>query len=201
MKLARGQSLVVASHNRGKLREIMELLTPFGIETKGAGELGLPEPEETGATFAENAALKARAAMEGANMAALSDDSGLAVAALDGAPGIYSARWAGPQKDFAAAMARIEAELKNKNVSDMRAKFVCALALAEPGGDVQIFEGEVHGHLVFPPRGNKGFGYDPIFVADGMDETFGEIEPSLKHSISHRARAFEKFVAAFAAGG
>lgn len=200
MKLARGQSLVVASHNRGKLREIVELLAPFGIETKGAGELGLPEPEETGATFAENAALKARAAMQGANMAALADDSGLAVAALDGAPGIYSARWAGPEKDFAAAMARVETELKNRNTNDMRAKFVCALALAEPGGGMQIFEGEVHGKLVFPPCGNKGFGYDPIFVADGMDKSFGEIDPALKHSISHRARAFEKFAAAFSVG-
>jgi XTP/dITP diphosphohydrolase len=191
-----GPVLVVASHNPGKLREIGDLLAPFGIETKGASELGLPEPEETGNTFAENAALKARAAAQASGLPALADDSGLAVAALNGAPGIYSARWAGAGKDFSVAMARVERELQGKE--DRAAKFVCALALARPGGEVQIFEGEVHGHLVFPPRGTKGFGYDPIFVADGMNESFGEIEPALKHSISHRARAFEKLVKSLA---
>ena len=194
MKL--GPTLVVASHNPGKVREIKELLAPFGIETRGASELGLPEPEETEATFAGNAALKARAAADASGLPALADDSGLAVAALDGAPGIYSARWAGEAKDFAFAMKRIERELKEKNARDMAAKFVCALAIAEPGRDAAIFEGEVHGHLTFPPRGTKGFGYDPIFVADGMSETFGEIEPARKHAMSHRARAFAKLVAA-----
>jgi XTP/dITP diphosphohydrolase len=194
MKL--GPVLVVASHNPGKVREIRDLLAPFGIETKGASELGLPEPEETGSTLAQNAALKARAAACASGLPSLADDSGLAVVALNGAPGIYSARWAGEKKDFAAAMARVERELQGKE--DRSAKFVCALALAVPGGEMQIFEGEVHGKLVFPPRGGKGFGYDPIFVAEGMDETFGEIEPALKHSISHRARAFEKLVKSLA---
>ena len=194
MKL--GPTLVVASHNPGKVREIKELLAPFGIETRGASELGLPEPEETEATFAGNAALKARAAADASGLPALADDSGLAVAALDGAPGIYSARWAGEAKDFSFAMKRIERELKEKSARDMAAKFVCALAIAEPGRDAAIFEGEVHGHLTFPPRGTKGFGYDPIFVADGMSETFGEIEPAQKHAMSHRARAFAKLVAA-----
>jgi XTP/dITP diphosphohydrolase len=172
------------------------LLAPFGIETKGASELGLPEPEETEATFAGNAALKARAAANASGLPALADDSGLAVAALDGAPGIYSARWAGEAKDFSLAMKRIERELKEKNAGDLSAKFVCALAVAEPGKEPAIFEGEIHGHLVFPPRGTRGFGYDPIFVADGMSETFAEIEPARKHAMSHRARAFAKLVAA-----
>jgi XTP/dITP diphosphohydrolase len=194
--LARGSVLVVASHNQGKVREIRELLVPFGLVVKGAAELDLPEPEETGASFAENAGLKARAAAQASGMIALADDSGLSVDALDGAPGIYSARWAGPQKDFSAAMARVERELKEREATDFSAKFVCALALAEPGVEPEIFEGEVHGHLVFPPRGAKGFGYDPIFVAEGMSETFGELDPALKHRISHRARAFAKLVAA-----
>jgi len=192
----RGSTLVVASHNPGKVREIKELLAPFGIVTKGAAELGLPEPDETETTFAGNAALKARAAANASGLAALADDSGLAVAALDGAPGIYSARWAGETKDFGFAMSRVERELKEKGTTDFSAKFVCALALVEPGKEPEIFEGEVHGHLVFPPRGARGFGYDPIFVADGMSETFGEIDPVKKHAMSHRARAFAKLVAA-----
>jgi XTP/dITP diphosphohydrolase len=192
MRLARGEVLVVASHNPGKLREIVELLAPFDLTIKGAAELGLPEPEETGATFAENAALKAHAAAQASGFAALSDDSGLAVTALDGAPGIYAARWAGPQKDFSAAMARVEKSLKEKNATDFSAKFVCALALARPNTDAEIFQGEVTGHLVFPPRGTRGFGYDPIFVAEGMQQTFGEIDPAVKHAMSHRARAFAK---------
>ena len=190
MKLPRGSSLVLASHNKGKLREIAELVAPFGLNVKSAGELGLPEPEETEPTFEDNALLKARAAADASGLPALSDDSGLCVTALDGAPGIYSARWAGDPKDFAAAMARVERELKEKNAKDTSAKFVCALALAMPKGEHQIFLGEVHGHLEFPPRGTHGFGYDPIFVMDGMKETFGEIDPNLKHSISHRAKAF-----------
>ncbi len=196
MKFERGTTLVVASHNQGKVREIKDLLAPFGIVTKGAAELGLPEPEETETTFAGNAALKARAAAKASGLPALADDSGLAVTALGGAPGIYSARWAGETKDFSFAMQRVERELKEKGAQDFSAKFVCALALAEPGKEPEIFEGEVHGRLLFPPRGTRGFGYDPIFVADGMSETFGEIEPARKHAMSHRARAFTKLVAA-----
>jgi XTP/dITP diphosphohydrolase len=194
MKLARGATLVIASHNPGKLREIRELLVPFALAIKGAGELGLPEPDETGDTFIANALLKARAAAEASGHAALADDSGLTIAALDGAPGIYSARWAGEKKDFASAMARVEQELKARNAQDRSAKFVCALALAKPDGETATFEGEVRGTLVFPPRGDKGFGYDPIFVADGMHETFGEIAPAVKHAMSHRARAFGKLI-------
>ena len=191
MKLARGDALVVASHNKGKVREIEELLAPFGFEVRGATELGLAEPEETGLTFEGNAILKARAAADSSGLMSLADDSGLSVDALGGAPGIYSARWAGETKDFSSAMARVEREL---NGADAAAKFVCVLALAEPRGKVETFRGEVHGRLVFPPRGTHGFGYDPIFVAGGMSETFGEIDPALKHSISHRAKAFEKLL-------
>lgn len=200
MKLSRGDTLVVASHNQGKVREIRELLAPWHLHVVGANELGLNEPEETETTFAGNAALKARVAAEATHHPALADDSGLVVSALGDAPGIYSARWAGPEKDFAIAMKRVEQELREKKTTDRSAKFVCVLALAAPHEDVEIFEGEVHGHLVFPPRGNHGFGYDPIFVADGMAKTFGEIEPATKHGMSHRARAFEKLVksAAFA---
>ncbi|GAA0552351.1 XTP/dITP diphosphohydrolase [Rhizomicrobium palustre] len=193
MKLPEGASLVVASHNAGKVREILALLAPFGIAVKGAGELGLPEPEETGLTFAENAILKARASALGAKMYALADDSGLAVEALNGDPGIYSARWAGPTKDFSIAMGKIESLLAEKGVAKARAKFVCCLALSTPEGEVETFQGEVHGHLEFPPRGTRGFGYDPIFVADWMSETFAEIDPAQKHAISHRAKAFELF--------
>jgi len=194
MKLARGSELVVASHNPGKVREIAALLAPYGIAVRGAVELGLAEPEETGTSFAENAALKARAAAGASGLAALADDSGLSVAALGGAPGIYSARWAGPKKDFAFAMARLGRELEQ--VADRSAKFVCVLALAVPSGAVELFEGEVHGHLEFPPRGRNGFGYDPIFVANGMTETFGELTPEAKHAISHRANAFARFAKA-----
>jgi non-canonical purine NTP pyrophosphatase (RdgB/HAM1 family) len=194
MKLTRGSTLLVASHNQGKVREIADLLSPFDILVRGAAELGLLEPEETGHTFAENALLKALAAAEAGGLMALADDSGLCVAALYGAPGIHSARWAGPNKNFAFAMARIERELKAAR--DTSAKFVCALALGAPSGEAEIFEGEVHGRLVFPPRGKNGFGYDPIFVADGLNRTFGEIDPAQKHAISHRARAFEKFAQA-----
>jgi XTP/dITP diphosphohydrolase len=192
---------VVASHNPGKVKEIRELIAPFGIETIGASELGLAEPEETGTTFAENAALKADAAMFISGLPALSDDSGLCVAGLDGAPGIFSARWAGAEKDFRIAMARVEQELREKNCHDMRAHFVCALALAAPGEQTQIFEGRIFGALTFPPRGVKGFGYDPIFVPEGHRLTFGEMEPDAKHAMSHRARAFAKFVASAIALG
>jgi XTP/dITP diphosphohydrolase len=193
MKPVRGATLIVASHNPGKVREIAELLAPLGLVVRGAAELGLGEPEETGASFAENAAIKARAAARDSGEAALADDSGLCVTALGGAPGIHSARWAGPDKDFYLAMARVERELKARSAKDFSAKFVCALALAAPSGETELFEGEVRGSLTFPPRGSHGFGYDPIFVAEGMSQTFGEIEPALKHTISHRARAFAKF--------
>jgi len=196
MKLARGDALVVASHNKGKVREIEDLLAPFGFDVRGAAALGLAEPEETGLSFEDNALLKARAAAEASGLTALADDSGLSVTALGGAPGIYSARWAGKTKDFTVAMARVERELKEKSAADFSSKFVCALALASPSGETETFRGEVEGHLVFPPRGTKGFGYDPIFVANGMTETFAEIDPAAKHAMSHRAKAFEKFVAA-----
>ena len=185
---------MVASHNPGKVREIKALLGPHGIEPLGAAELKLPEPEETGSTFIANAELKARAAADKSGHPALADDSGLSVNALGGDPGIFSARWAGPKKDFRLAMARVEKELREKNANNLTAKFVCALSLAMPHGEVVSFEGEVHGALVFPPRGDHGFGYDPIFIADGTNETFGEMEPHLKHAMSHRARAFEKLL-------
>jgi XTP/dITP diphosphohydrolase len=174
------------------LREIAELLAPLGLDVKSAAELALSEPEETGTSFAENAALKARAAVDASGLPAIADDSGLVVPALNGAPGIYSARWAGPDKDFMRAMARVQHELAASGSADRSAKFVCDLALARPGHRTTVFEGEVHGRLSFPPRGQNGFGYDPIFVADGMRESFGELEPAQKHAISHRARAFAK---------
>jgi XTP/dITP diphosphohydrolase len=195
VKLAAGDTLVVASHNRGKVREIVELLRPYRLHVIGAGDLDIEEPEETEDSFAGNAALKARFVAERCGHPSLADDSGLSVAALDGAPGIYSARWAGPDKDFAAAMARVERELREKNATDLSAKFVCALALALPHDAPRVFEGEVQGHLTFPPRGLHGFGYDPVFIADGMNETFGEIDPAVKHAMSHRARAFARLVA------
>ena len=194
MRLPRGSHLVVASHNEGKVREIKALLGPHGIQPISAGSLGLPEPEETGLTFAANAELKAHASAKGSGHAALADDSGLCVDALDGAPGIYSARWAGPAKDFRVAMNRIHDELRHKGLTTSAAKFVCALCVALPSGESQVFQGEVHGHLTFPPRGDHGFGYDPIFVADGMEETFAEIDPARKHAMSHRAKAFEKLL-------
>jgi len=194
MKLPRGSVLVVASHNPGKVREIKALLGPHGIEPLGAGELHLPEPEETGATFIANAELKARAAADLSGHPALADDSGLWVNALNGDPGIYSARWAGPTKDFRIAMVRIEQELRAKNVSDFSAKFVCVLSVALPHGEMGSFEGTVHGTLTFPPRGTQGFGYDPIFIAQGESETFGEMEPHRKHAMSHRAHAFAKLL-------
>ncbi|MFL5236756.1 MAG: RdgB/HAM1 family non-canonical purine NTP pyrophosphatase [Rhizomicrobium sp.] len=196
MKLSRGDTLLVATHNPGKLREIRELLAPFGIRAKGAAEMLVPEPEETGTTFAENALLKAESATRGSGLPALADDSGLCVAALAGAPGIYSARWAGPDKNFAVGISRIENELREKGATDFSAKFVCVLALVAHRGETDTFEGEVCGHLEFPPRGSKGFGYDPIFVAEGLSQTFGEMDPVRKHAMSHRARAFEKFLAA-----
>ena len=186
--------LVIASHNPGKLREIADLLAPFGVTTVSAGDLGLPEPDETGASFRENAEIKAVAAARAAVLPALADDSGLVVPALGGDPGIRSARWAGAARDFQRAMARVEAALRGQ--ADRRAHFVCALCLAWPGGGTEIFEGRVDGGLVWPPRGTRGFGYDPIFLPDGREETFGEMDPDVKHAISHRADAFEKMVTA-----
>jgi XTP/dITP diphosphohydrolase len=194
MRLPRGSQLVVASHNAGKVREIKALLGPHGIEPISAGSLGLPEPEETGLSFAANAQIKALASAKASHHAALADDSGLCVDALDGAPGIYSARWAGPAKDFRVAMNRIHDELRHKGLTTSAAKFVCALCVALPSGEFQVFEGEVHGRLSFPPRGAHGFGYDPIFIADGMEQTFAEIDPIKKHAMSHRAKAFEKLL-------
>jgi len=185
--------LVIASHNAGKVREIGELLAPFGVEVVSAGTLGLAEPEETGATFVANAELKAHAAAQAANLPALADDSGLAVDALGGDPGIYSARWAGPSKDFGAAMALVNDKLgANPN---RRGRFVCALALAWPDGHCETFEGVIEGELVWPPRGLAGFGYDPMFQPLGHAETFGEMAADDKHAISHRADAFRKLVA------
>ena len=194
MRVPRGSILIVASHNPGKVREIRALLGPHGIEPIGAGDLHLPEPEETGATFAANAELKARAAADAGKHPALADDSGLWVDALGGDPGIYSARWAGPTKNFSLAMARVERELREKKRHDFSAKFVCAFSLAIPHGEVRTFEGEVHGHLTFPPRGSHGFGYDPIFIPMDWNQTFGEIDPLVKNAMSHRARAFEKLL-------
>ncbi|MGI9386320.1 MAG: RdgB/HAM1 family non-canonical purine NTP pyrophosphatase [Methyloligellaceae bacterium] len=197
--LQRGARLVVASHNSGKVREIGDLLDPYNIETVSAGELGIDEPEETGSTFSANAELKALAAAKATNLLALADDSGLEVAALGNAPGIYSARWAGPDKDFTLAMERIWRALNNTGADDdaaRRANFTCALALGGPDDHVQIFEGKVFGHIVWPPRGTMGFGYDPIFVPDGHSETFGEMDTDKKYALSHRARAFEAFVKA-----
>ena len=188
-----GNRLVVASHNPGKVREIEDLIRPLGFRSISASELGLPEPAETGTTFLENAILKASAAAGAAKLPALADDSGIVVQALGGAPGIHSARWAGPERDFGRAMGRIQSELAD--TPDRRAHFVCALALAWPDGHVETFEGRVDGTLVWPPRGTRGFGYDPMFLPEGGALTFGEMEPAAKHAISHRARAFAQLVA------
>lgn len=188
-----GGKLVIASHNEGKVREIRALLAPFGADVVSAGALGLPEPEETENSFIGNALLKAHAAAQAANIPALADDSGLAVTALGGDPGIYSARWAGPSKDFALAMQKVEDGLAGK--ADRSAKFICALALAWPDGHAETVEGSIAGDLVWPPRGLDGFGYDPIFQPRGHDITFGEMDPAGKHEISHRADAFRQLVA------
>jgi XTP/dITP diphosphohydrolase len=189
-RLARGERLVVATHNAGKQREIAALMAPHGIAVVSAGELGLPEPAETGHMFAENAAIKAVAAAAAAHLPALADDSGLCVLSLDGAPGLFSADWAGPGKDFRPAMARVWRELARRGAQDFTAWFVSALVLAWPDGHQELFEGRVRGSLVWPPRGTHGFGYDPMFVPDGQTQTFGEITQDEKQSLSHRARAF-----------
>lgn len=190
--------LVIASHNAGKVREIGALLEPFNVEVVSAGTLNLDEPEETGETFVDNALLKAHAAAKASGLPSLADDSGLSVWALSGAPGIYSARWAGPDKDFTVAMKKVEELMRG--AEDRTAAFICALALAWPDGHAEVFEGSVSGEIVWPPRGDKGFGYDPIFVADGETQTFAEIDPARKHAMSHRADAFHQLVAACFAG-
>lgn len=194
-----GGKLVIASHNAGKLREIADLLAPYNVEAISAGALGLPEPEETGTTFVANAELKALASARGADLPALADDSGMSVDCLDGAPGIYSARWAGPSKDFTLAMRKVWDEVQAQNQTrgvqgPVRASFNCALTLAWPDGHVESFEGVLPGQLVWPPRGNLGFGYDPMFLADGQSLTFGEMPAQDKHAISHRALAFRQLI-------
>ena len=195
LKLEPGTRLVVATHNPGKVRELTEILEGR-FELVSAGDLNLPEPEETEQTFEGNALLKARTAAEASGLVALADDSGLSVTALGGAPGIYSARWAGPEKDFAMAMRKVEERLEEAGGDDRTAWFTSALAVAWPGGPAVVVEGRIDGTLVFPPRGDRGFGYDPIFVLDGRTETFGEMDPKLKDSLSHRALAFAKLKAA-----
>ncbi|OYW28310.1 MAG: non-canonical purine NTP pyrophosphatase, RdgB/HAM1 family [Caulobacter sp. 12-67-6] len=195
LRLEPGLKLVVATHNPGKVPEIAALLDGR-FELVSAGALGLPEPEETETTFVGNALLKARHAADLSGMIALADDSGLSVAALDGSPGVYSARWAGPGKDFAQAMAKVEERLEETGSDDRAAWFTSALAIAWPGGPSVVVQGEVHGTLAFPPRGTRGFGYDPIFVPEGHETTFGEMEPAAKDAMSHRARAFDKLKAA-----
>jgi XTP/dITP diphosphohydrolase len=198
-RLAPGARLVLASHNRGKLREIAELVGPLGVAAISAADLGLPEPDETAPDFAGNARLKALAAAVGAGLPALADDSGFCVAALGGAPGVFSARWAGPSKDFGAAMQRVHDEATG--AADPRAWFVCALCLAWPDGETASFLGRVEGSLTWPPRGTAGFGYDPIFTPAGGAQTYGEMPQAEKHATSHRARAMAQLVAACLGAG
>lgn len=189
-----GDKLVIASHNKGKIAEIGDLLAEFGVEVVSAGDLNVEEPEETETTFRGNAVLKAKHSAEATGLPALADDSGLAVTALDGAPGVYSARWAGQPRDFNMAMEKVHAALADN--MDRSATFICALALAWPDGHVEVFEGTVGGTIVWPMRGEKGFGYDPVFQPTGFDTTFAEMEPQQKHAMSHRADAFRQLVKA-----
>ena len=198
-KINPSNKLIIASHNQGKIKEIRDLLGPLGLELVSAANLGLPEPEETASTFSGNARLKAEAATLSTGLPAFADDSGLVVDALNGKPGIFSARWAGDNKDFAMAMAKINSalckmDLEHKVHASRSASFFCALALAWPDNTTEIFEGSISGALCWPPRGGNGFGYDPMFIPSGYDETFGEFDPKVKHSISHRAEAFAKFL-------
>jgi XTP/dITP diphosphohydrolase len=188
-----GKHLVIASHNSGKLREFKELLAPYVQTITSSGDLHLPEPEETGATFIENAVLKATIAAKLSDSVTLADDSGLCVTALNNQPGIYSARWGGPEKNFTLAMQRVHNELGD--ALDRSAHFICVLALAWPDGHHEILEGRVDGHIVWPPRGDKGHGYDPVFVPQGHDRTFGEMDAAEKNAISHRAIAVHKLIA------
>jgi XTP/dITP diphosphohydrolase len=192
-----GTKLVVASHNSGKVREIRALLEEFGVTPVSAGDMGLPEPIEDGESFIANAEIKALAAARATNIISLSDDSGFAVDILDGAPGIYSARWAGPEKDFSLAMQTVEDKLAEKKATEpakRSASFICALTIAWPDGHTESFEGRIDGTAVWPPRGSNGFGYDPVFVPAGFDQTFGEMDPSAKHAMSHRANAFRQLI-------
>ena len=188
------QSLVIASHNRGKISEIKQLLKPFSITVKNARELKLPEPDETENSYIGNAVLKARAAAMESGLPALSDDSGFELMAIDKDPGLYSARWAGPNKDFAAAMKKVNQAFTDSGSDNKHCRFVCALAIVWPCGHSEAVEGIIDGNFIWPPRGEKGFGYDPIFQLDGHSQTFAEIDPDLKNSISHRAKAFEKLL-------
>ena len=193
-ELKAGDKIVIATHNKGKAKELAELFASVGVDTVSAGELGLPEPEETGQSFVENATLKAEAAARASGLPAVADDSGLEVSALGGAPGIHAARWGGSQKDFGLAMERVYRELEASGSADRTARFVCALAYARPNKETIVAEGKFAGTLVWPPRGTRGFGYDPIFLPDGYSETFGEMDPDLKNFISHRMRAFERLI-------
>lgn len=190
--------LVIASHNEGKVREIRALLAPLGMDVISAGDLNLAEPDETGATFIENSLLKSVAAAMATGLPAMADDSGLAVKILEGAPGIYSARWAGPSKDFSKAMQKVQTAIEEfdniEQKADRSAAFICALSLAWPDGHTEVFEGRVEGQMVWPPRGEHGFGYDPAFQPEGYDITFGEMDPAEKHEMSHRADAFKQLV-------
>jgi non-canonical purine NTP pyrophosphatase (RdgB/HAM1 family) len=192
-KLARGETLVLASHNPGKLKEIEALLQPHGIVVQSAAALGLPEPEEDAPDFAGNARIKALAAATASKLPALSDDSGFCVAALDGAPGVLSARWAGASKDFAAAMQTVNQRVGDS--ADRRAWFIAALCLAWPDGHTQTFLGRIDGTIAWPPRGDQGFGYDPMFQPADSQQTFGEMPADAKHAVSHRARAFAQVLA------
>jgi XTP/dITP diphosphohydrolase len=204
MRKLGGETLVIATHNAGKLKEISALLAPHGVSCISAGSLGLPEPEETGKTFVENALIKARAAAQAAQLPALADDSGLSVAALDGRPGVYTADWAerqwfegAPGRDWYMAMGKVEGMLSAMGAGvDRSCWFSCVLAIAWPDGETAVYEGRVDGTFTWPPRGDKGFGYDPVFVPKGGQQTFAEIDPGEKHRISHRADAFAKLVAA-----
>jgi XTP/dITP diphosphohydrolase len=196
--MSAGPRWVIASHNAGKVREIAALVQPLGIEVVSASALGLAEPEETETTFEGNALLKARAASEASGLTALADDSGLAVAALGGDPGVYSARWAGEGRDFSAAMQRVWRALEEGGGNDKAASFICALALVEPDGSERVFVGEAPGEIVWPPRGDHGFGYDPIFQPTGHDRTFAEMAPDEKLPLTHRAKAFAKLLASLA---
>ena len=196
VRLFRDKRLVIASHNSGKVREIGDLLRPFDVDVVAAASLGIDEPVEDGQSFSENACIKAVASASASDLPSLADDSGLVVHALGGDPGIYSARWADPEKNFHLAMAEVERRLAQTESADRTAHFTSALCLAWPDGHVEVFVGRVDGHLVWPPRGDKGFGYDPLFAVGSRDVTFGEMEPEEKHKISHRADAFRKLVTA-----
>ena len=187
------EKIIIASHNEGKVSEIKDLLKNYNLNIISSSELGIDEPEENGSSFEENALIKSSTTSKLSKTISISDDSGLCVNSLNGDPGIYSARWAGPNKDFLYAANKINKSLIEKESKDLSAYFICVLAVSWPDGDYKTFKGRVDGTLTFPPRGNNGFGYDPIFIPKGYESTFGEMEPKYKHSISHRNKAFELF--------